>query len=227
MLDPDPKNLVPEPECSSPVSSIPLLAKGIKVAISRFHNTHTAPMIGKIHLEIVGMDVEEQDPIVPLVRSHRLDHTRSEEPIVNLPTGRLVLQTLETEVGNRERLLLRAVVHRHIARHEHLRRLPDENRKLDVLPDVLRRRVVKILQPEVENLLLGGGGGGGVGRRLPAEALDERDVADGGLEVPVGRLEAEHALAGLDGLAVVLGKDGDLEEGRHVPVVFQRAQAPL
>ena len=35
---------------------------------------------------------------------------------------------------------------------------------------------------------------------LAAKALDERDVADGGLEVPVGRLEAEHTLARLDNL---------------------------
>ncbi len=53
-------------------------------------------MIGKIHLEIVGVYIQEQHAIVPLVGRHRLNHARREEPIVNLPTGRLVLQTLQT-----------------------------------------------------------------------------------------------------------------------------------
>ena len=45
--------------------------------------------------------------------------------------------------------------------------------------------------------------------------------------LPGGRLELEHALGGADGLAVILGEHGDLEEGRHVPVVLQAVQAPF
>lgn len=62
---------------------------------------------------------------------------------------------------------------------------------------------------------------------LLPEAVDERDVADGRLEVPVGRLELEHALGRLDGLGVVLRQHRDLEEGGHVPVLLQREQAAL
>ena len=45
--------------------------------------------------------------------------------------------------------------------------------------------------------------------------------------LPGGRLELEHTLRGADGLAVVLGQHGDLEEGRHVPIVLQAVQASL
>ena len=62
----------------------------------------------------------------------------------------------ETKIADGQRLLLRPViVDRHVAGHEDLGRLPDEDGELDVLAHVLLRRVVKVLQPKVEDLLLG------------------------------------------------------------------------
>ena len=66
----------------------------------------------------------------------------------------------ETKIADGQRLLLRPViVDRHVAGHEDLGRLPDEDGELDVLAHVLLRRVVKVLQPKVEDLLLGRDGG--------------------------------------------------------------------
>ena len=97
------------------------------------------------------------------------------------------------------------------------------HRKPDVVIDFLLggASVGKVLDPEVEDLRLGQHVLGLAVAPLP-ELGDEGDVADGRLEVPGRGLQLEHALRGLDGLAPVLGQDGDLEEGGHVPVVLQR-----
>lgn len=82
---------------------------------------------------------------------------------------------------------------------------------------------------------------------LGPEAVDEGNVAYGGLQVPeyflnisvllfagqiqsrlpVGRLQLEHALRRLDGLRVVFRQDAYLEKGRDVPVFFEVREAAL
>ena len=62
------------------------------------------PLIGKVHLEVVRVDVEKEDAVVALVGGHGLDHGGGEEPVVDLTTGRslrvpLLFETPERETG--------------------------------------------------------------------------------------------------------------------------------
>ena len=75
----------------------------------------------------------------------------------------------------------------------HLRGLPYKNRQTNAILKGLLGGVVKVFEPKVEDLLL---------RLLVllttnSEPLYQGDVADGGLQIPVWRLQSEHTLAGL------------------------------
>ena len=75
----------------------------------------------------------------------------------------------------------------------HLRGLPYKNRQTNAILKGFLGGIVKVFQPKVEDLLL---------RLLVllatnSEPLDQGDVADGGLQIPVWRLQSEHTLAGL------------------------------
>ena len=76
-----------------------------------------------------------------------------------------------------------------------LGRLPNEDWQPNGVLKRLFSGVVEIVQPEVEDFLLRLV----VLRRRRPEPFDQRNVADGRLEIPVGRLEAEHALGSLEG----------------------------
>ena len=75
----------------------------------------------------------------------------------------------------------------------HLRGLPYKNRQTNAVLKGLLGGVVKVFKPKVEDLFL---------RLLVllatnSEPLDQGDVANGGLQIPVWRLQSEHTLAGL------------------------------
>ena len=75
----------------------------------------------------------------------------------------------------------------------HLRGLPYKNRQTNAILKGFLGGIVKVFQPKVEDLLL---------RLLVllatnSEPLDQGDVANGGLQIPVWRLQSEHTLAGL------------------------------
>ena len=75
----------------------------------------------------------------------------------------------------------------------HLRGLPYKNRQTNAILKGFLGGIVKVFQPKVEDLFL---------RLLVllatnSEPLDQGDVADGGLQIPVWRLQSEHTLAGL------------------------------
>ena len=75
----------------------------------------------------------------------------------------------------------------------HLRGLPYKNRQTNAVLKGLLGGIVKVFEPKVKNLLL---------RLLVllatnSEPLDQGDVADGGLQIPIWGLQSEHTLAGL------------------------------
>ena len=75
----------------------------------------------------------------------------------------------------------------------HLRGLPYKNRQTNAVLKGLLGGVVKVFKPKVEDLFL---------RLLVllatnSEPLDQGDVANGGLQIPVWRLQSEHTLTGL------------------------------
>ena len=119
----------------------------------------------------------------------------------------------------------------------HLRGLPYKNRQTNAVLKGLLGGVVKVFEPKVEDLFL---------RLLVllatnSEPLDQGDVANGGLQIPVWRFQSEHTLAGLrkrslaqrpwngysllgvthrNGFAVVLSQNRYFKVGCHIPVVF-------
>ena len=75
----------------------------------------------------------------------------------------------------------------------HLCGLPYKNRQTNAILKGFLGGIVKVFQPKVEDLLL---------RLLVllatnSEPLDQGDVANGGLQIPVWRLQSEHTLTGL------------------------------
>ena len=96
------------------------------------------------------------------------------------PVVLATLEALEALVPDAQRFVLQ--VDLNVARHVHLGRLPNQDREPDEVFGLLLAGVVEVLDPEVEDLLLGVHLG--VLRPLP-ELGDELDVADGRLEVPV------------------------------------------
>ena len=93
----------------------------------------------------------------------------------------LVFDAFQAEILNGQRLLFSSIVHGDIARHEDLCRLPDENGQANAVFKGFFCGIVKILQPEVEYLFLW------LLIFLTAnpEPLDQGDVANGGLQIPV------------------------------------------
>lgn len=103
---------------------------------------------GKVHLEVIRVDVEKEASIVTFVVSekkvvqchamsacsnlrHGLDHGCREEPLVDLftfgSTRTAFAETLETQVPDLQRLLLRIDVDRDVAGHVHLGGLPNQD----------------------------------------------------------------------------------------------------
>ena len=46
--------------------------------------------VWKVHLKVVRVDVEDEDPVVALVVGHRLDHVGREQPFVHLQFGEIL-----------------------------------------------------------------------------------------------------------------------------------------
>ena len=46
--------------------------------------------VWKVHLKVVRVDVEDEDPVVALVVGHRLDHVGCEQPFVHLQFGEIL-----------------------------------------------------------------------------------------------------------------------------------------